>query len=281
VVQKDISSTGQTATDATWLDLHFEFDREIYTGIAQSVGIQQGWHVLDAGTGSGSFIPVLAEMVGPAGKITALDHDADNLNAVRTKLAASPPACEVETVVSGLSSIPVDSQSFDAVWVANVLMYFTDEELPGILTELQRVIRPDGLLAAKEGDQHLLTFAPLPMEILREVRPPAPVPPRIPGVFRSRQNIHHFRAAGLQDVRQWTVLNERHAPLDNATRAFAASVLQGMSTGRLESDANLSPEARVWLETQQDPESEGALVNHPQFSMCEAQVVTTGRVGKE
>ena len=273
-------STGQTATDARWLDLHFEADREIYTRIVQSVGLQPGWHVLDAGTGSGSFVPLLADLVGPTGRITALDHDRNNIAALRTKLAASPPACEVETVVSSLASIPIDSQTVDAVWVANVLMYFTDDELPGILAELQRIIKADGLLAAKESDQHLLTFAPLPMEVLREVRPPAPVPPRIPGIFRSRQNIHHFRAAGLRDVRQWTVLNERHAPLDDLTRAFASDALRGMSRARLESDPHLTPAARAWLQDQLDPESQRALVNHPQFSLCEAHVVTTGRVGR-
>jgi ubiquinone/menaquinone biosynthesis C-methylase UbiE len=279
VVTPRSSTTGQTATKPTWLDLHFEFDREIYTGIAQSVGLQPGWHVLDAGTGSGGFIPVLADLVGPAGRVTALDHDADNINAVRTKLATSPPICEVETVISTLAEIPIDDQTVDAVWVANVLMYFADDELPGILAELLRVIRPGGLLAAKESDQHLLTFAPLPVDILRDVRPPSPMPPRIPGGFRSRQNIHYFRAAGLRDVRQWTVLNEQHAPLDDLTRAFAASALQGMSGARLESDPHLTPAARAWLEDQLDPDSERALVNHPQFSLCEAHVVTTGSAG--
>lgn len=271
------TSTGHVAADASWLDLHFEAERETYTNIVHSVGIESGWHVLDAGTGSGSFIPLLAELVGEAGTITALDHTSENIDALRQRLAASPVDCRVDPEVGSVLSVPLPDDAVDAVWVGNVLMYLTDDELELALAEFGRVTRPGGLIAAKEADQNLLTLAPLPTHLLRELRPPAPVPPLIMGVFRSCQNLHWFRRAGFADVRQWTVLTERHAPLDEVTQTFLGQALKGMSAARLAHDSALSDDARAWLQAQQDPTSEAALVNDPAFCSYAAHVVTTGR----
>lgn len=57
------SSTGHALADAGWLDLHFEACRQEYESAARSVGIQPGWRALDAGAGSGGFLPVRAELV--------------------------------------------------------------------------------------------------------------------------------------------------------------------------------------------------------------------------
>ena len=65
------SSTGQDATDAHFLDFRFEACRPAFTAMVGSVGIQPGWHVLDAGCGSGSFLPLLAELVGATGQLAA------------------------------------------------------------------------------------------------------------------------------------------------------------------------------------------------------------------
>jgi arsenite methyltransferase len=72
------SSTGQALTGADWLDVHFEAERPEYEQMVRSVGIQPGWRVLDAGCGGGSFLPLIAEAVGPVGRIAALDHAPDN-----------------------------------------------------------------------------------------------------------------------------------------------------------------------------------------------------------
>lgn len=275
--EQNVSSTGQIATEARWLDLHFEAEREIYEEIVNSVGIEPGWHVLDAGSGSGSFIPLLANLVGERGRITALDHARENVETLRERLEASPQVCPVEPLAGSLLDIPLPDNAVDAVWVGNVLMYFTDDELLRVLAEFNRVTRPGGLIAAKEGDQNLLTFSPLPVNLLRELRPPAPVPPLITGVFRARQNLHWFRDAGFEDVRQWTVLTERNAPLDQIYHDFIGNVLKNMAQGRMAHDPDLSNETRAWLEAQQDPSSTDALINHPQFSFCAGHVVTIGR----
>jgi arsenite methyltransferase len=47
----------------------------------RSVGIKPGWRVLDAGCGGGSFLPLLAELVGKDGNVSALDPAPENIEA--------------------------------------------------------------------------------------------------------------------------------------------------------------------------------------------------------
>lgn len=277
MVFEPTTSTGQHLTDATWLDVHFEAEWENYVQIVRSVGIEPGWHVLDAGCGGGSFIPFLAELVGPEGKVTALDHAPENIEAVKQRLETSPQASQVDPVVGGLLDIPLPDDSVDAVWLANVLMYFVEDELPPVLAELQRVTRPGGLIAAKEPEGRP-PFTPLPVELLRELTPLPPIPPRIPGALHSRENLFFFRDVGFEDVRQWTVNSEFNAPLSPIQQRFLGNLIKGMAAARLADDPDLSDGARAWLEQQQHPESDAALINHPHFSYCGGHVVTIGRV---
>jgi 2-polyprenyl-3-methyl-5-hydroxy-6-metoxy-1,4-benzoquinol methylase len=63
-VSAEASSTGQTFAATSWLDIRFEVNRAAYEAQARAVGIQPGWRVLDAGCGSGGFLPILAELAG-------------------------------------------------------------------------------------------------------------------------------------------------------------------------------------------------------------------------
>ena len=273
-----VNSAGQVLADSTWLDLHFEADRPEYEQIVQSVGIEPGWHVLDAGCGTGSFIPLLAELVGPNGRITAIDHAAETIESVRSRLESSPVGFEVELKAGSLLDIPLSDDSVDAVWIANVLMYLSDDELATALLESNRVTRPGGLVVAKEADIRLAYTSPLPMHLLRELGMVQPIPPRVQGALRPREHIHLFRESGLDAVRQWTVLGERNAPLSDVHRQYFATHLIDVASARLSQGVALSPDARHWLEAQLDPKSPDAAINHPHFSHLSGHVVTVGRV---
>ncbi len=81
------SSTGHGMASGDWLDTHFEAARPEYEAQVRAVGIQPGWRVLDAASGSGSFLPWLAELVGPDGRLAALDLAPDNVALVERRLA--------------------------------------------------------------------------------------------------------------------------------------------------------------------------------------------------
>ena len=61
------------------------------------VGIQPGWHVLDAGCGSGSYLSLLTELVGAQGSVSAIDLASENVQRVeaarQTKLVVCARCC--------------------------------------------------------------------------------------------------------------------------------------------------------------------------------------------
>src|SRR3954466_13419170 len=135
------SSTGQAWTGSGWLALHFEVSRPAYEAQLRAVGLQPGWHVLDAACGSGSFLPWLAELVGPDGRLAALDLAPDNVATTEGRLAGWRLRCPVAARVGTVLALPYPGASFDAVWCANAAQYLTNDELALALAEFRRVVR--------------------------------------------------------------------------------------------------------------------------------------------
>jgi len=117
--------------------------------ILKEVGIQPGFHVLDYGCGPGSYLIPLAELVGESGKIYVLDVHA--LAIQRVKNIASQKRVEnVETILSDCRT-GLPDHSMDVV-----LLYDTFHDLSdpnGVLKELHRVLKPDGILSL--SDHHM------------------------------------------------------------------------------------------------------------------------------
>lgn len=117
--------------------------------ILKEVGIHPGFRVLDFGCGPGSYIPHLAELVGPLGETYALDRHPLAIRCVQ-KLASKKGLKNVKPLQSdGRTGLP--DNSLDAV-----LLYDSFHELDQpetILKELHRILKPGGILSFR--DHHL------------------------------------------------------------------------------------------------------------------------------
>ena len=280
------ASTGQPGTGAIHLDRHFETCRPEYEAALISVGLQPGWHVLDAGCGSGAFLPLIADQIGPGGSVTAIDIAPDNVAIAKERLAASRVGCPVDIQVGSIVELPFPDNHFDAVWVGSVLMYLSDHELERALRECHRVVRPGGLLAVKEGDEPWSrTYPADPMvvvhlldaeyERLAEDRSNS-IGDWLSGSFRSRELRHWMERAGYVDTWQTYVTVERWAPLTATERAFFIGRFSYLAA--LAEEVELSDDERIFWRQQQDPESPDHLLNQPDFYFGEGHVVAAGRV---
>lgn len=270
------SSTGQQLTGAGWLDAHFEACRPEYEAIVRGVGIAPGACVLDAGCGPGGFLPLLADLAGPTGLLTAVDLAPDNIAAVRERLGGGGLPCPLETRVGSLTALPFLDGSFDAAWCANVLMYLTDEELTAALAELRRVLRPGGLLALKEQDLGLGRLHPAPVELswhLNEAAARSAIYFR--GGLRSCALGYWLERAGFMAVAQRTVLIERRAPLEPAARRYLGEAV-GVWAGAA-ARLGLSAADQAGWRSVADPDSSAYLLARPDLYFCEGHVVATGR----
>lgn len=153
-------SSGQVLADAGWLDTHFDAARPEYAAMLRAVPIEPGWRALHAGCGSGSYLPLLAELVGDEGRLAALDLAPENIEVVQQRLAAWRLDRRVGACVGSLATLPYPDGSFDLLWCANPLQYFADDDLPTVLAEFRRVVRPGGVVAVKDVDMQLWRVHP-------------------------------------------------------------------------------------------------------------------------
>ena len=117
--------------------------------VVKEVGIDEGFHVLDYGCGSGSYIMAVAELVGKSGKIYALDIHPLAIEMVK-KIAVKNQLTNVETIISDRETGLADD-SIDVVLLYDTFHDLTDPN--GVLEELHRVLKPDGILSF--NDHHM------------------------------------------------------------------------------------------------------------------------------
>ena len=272
------SSTGQLMTDAGWLDAHFEAGRPEYEAMLRSVGIQPGWHVLDAGCGSGGFLPLLSELIGPSGRIAALDLAPDNIETVERRVAGSGMATPVEARVGSVFALPYDDATFDAVWCAATTQYLTDAELATMLAEFRRVVRTGGLVAIKEVDSAVISFTPAPPLIIAHLFEMMSESGNVQfaGCLRGPSLAQWLRQAGMTKVWQRTTLIERTPPLRAVERQFLGDGLGYFAATALQGDIPAADRA-VW-ERLTDAAGRDRLFDDPNFSWREGHVVVVGIV---
>jgi len=118
--------------------------------ILQEVELRPGMTVLDFGCGPGGFALAAARLVGPTGRVYALDVLPVALATVRRRAARSRLDTIEPAAADRIGDIP--DASVDRVLLYDVLH---DIPEPGpVLAEIRRVLKPDGLLSV--SDHHLL-----------------------------------------------------------------------------------------------------------------------------
>jgi ubiquinone/menaquinone biosynthesis C-methylase UbiE len=127
----------------------YRFTEEPFERRARAVGLGilgagPGEHVLELGCGTGSALGPLARAVGGGGRIVGLDMSPGMLREARARLERAGLADRVELVTADAMSMPFDDMSFDALFAAFTLELFDTPEIPRLLDECRRVLRPAG-----------------------------------------------------------------------------------------------------------------------------------------
>lgn len=259
------TSTGHALSEASWLDTHFEVARDINETMIQDAGLQAGWHVLDAGCGGGSFLPLMGELVGPTGKITALDLAPENVAIVEQRATAGHFACTVEARVGAITQLPFADNSFDAIWCANVVQYLTEAEFHQSAGEFHRVLRPSGLLALKEMDLTAMQFGPLdPALIWRLFASLRKHNPTIWALY-TLDFPGWLQQAGFTVSNTTTMLGEDRHPLTEQQQALAQGGF-GYLAELAAAAPDLSEEDKaLWQQKLGDPAGTGFIIQHRDF----------------
>jgi demethylmenaquinone methyltransferase/2-methoxy-6-polyprenyl-1,4-benzoquinol methylase len=123
------------------------FERRFAEMALERLSIREGEGVLEVGFGSGHCITRIAAGVGLKGGAYGLDISSGMLAAARTKLVKSGLRDRACLGLGDAARLPFTENVFDAVFMSYALELFETDEIPLVLEQIQRVLKPGGRLA--------------------------------------------------------------------------------------------------------------------------------------
>ena len=245
--------------------------------IIDSLPLLEGSHVVDLACGDGVYLPWLAEQVGPSGHVTGVDLSPAYLRLARDHVAQTAYATQITLEQADVYRLPYADHTFDAVWCAHSLYSLPDPL--AALREMQRIIKPAGLVMLLENDTLHHYLLPWPPELELAVRQAQLHHLQQTNLNSGRFYIGRnlcavFDTVGLEGCHITTRTINHHAPLSADERIFLADYLH-----------DLGQRARPFLdaETQKafdlliQPESQLYLLDQPNFFATHLEIVAWGR----
>lgn len=110
----------------------------------KALGLKPGEVVLEVGFGTGNSVIDLARMVGPTGTVHGIDVSTGMLNFAQKKIDKEGLTDTVKLCVGDARKLPYDDSTFDAAFMSFTLELFPEEDTPGTLAEVRRVLKPGG-----------------------------------------------------------------------------------------------------------------------------------------
>ena len=110
------------------------------------LAVTSGEVVLEIGTGTGHSLKEIANSVGQSGKACGLDITPRMLEISKKRLEKAGLIDRVELCEGDARSMPYEDDRFDATYMASTLELFDTPDIPGVLKEIKRVLKPSGRL---------------------------------------------------------------------------------------------------------------------------------------
>lgn len=151
--KSDISRVKRSKEDARasynmmskWYDILAGFaEKKCRNTGLQKLNAKEGETVLEIGFGTGNSILALAQSVGRSGKIYGIDISEGMYNITQRRVREADLSERVELTRGDAAQPHFESNFFDAVFMSFTLELFDTPEIPVVLTECQRVLRPGG-----------------------------------------------------------------------------------------------------------------------------------------
>jgi len=127
--------------------------------VLQAAGVTPGMHVLDLGCGPGFLSRHIAELVGPAGRVTGIDVN-DRLIEAGRQRGLNDGQNQVELRPGDCYSLDLPDASTDFVFARLLFQHLSDPQRA--LAEARRVLRPGGRICVVDVDDGLVHLFPEP-----------------------------------------------------------------------------------------------------------------------
>jgi SAM-dependent methyltransferase len=119
----------------------------------QRVGIEKGWSAIECGCGPIGGLAVLAELVGPSGRVMGVDFGEATVERARS-IVATLELENVQVIAADVHDVDVDELGgpFDLAYTRCFLMHQSDPT--HTLARIAQLVRPGGCIVAQEPLRH-------------------------------------------------------------------------------------------------------------------------------
>ena len=118
----------------------------------KKIPLKEGMVVVDYGCGPGRYTLPVAKLVGPKGKVFAVDIQPTAITMVKKK-AASEALTNVEAILVDSYDTHIEESSIDLVLLVDTFHMISDHD--ALFREIHRILNQDGLLFMDPGHMKL------------------------------------------------------------------------------------------------------------------------------
>ena len=185
--------------------------------------IRLGQIVADVGCGPGHTAIEIAQWVGPAGHVHALDINSDFVAQSRKNANAVGLGDRITAHQCDGSILPLANESLDRLTTRNTIIYVDDPQRT--ICEFRRVVRVGSKVHAIEGDWPMMVIEPVSSEVWAALINAASHACRTPDIGRKLYGL--MGRAGFSDINVQVVTrpdtNGRLLPMINNMAGYARS----------------------------------------------------------
>ena len=126
------------------------FEKNSINKALKHLNIKQGEIVLEIGFGTGNALIKIAECIGKSGFAHGVDISPKMLERTNRKINKLGLSDRIKLISQDAIKLPYPDKKFNAVFLSFTLELFDTPEIPEILKEIKRVLKPGGIFAVSE-----------------------------------------------------------------------------------------------------------------------------------